>query len=257
MSTPLSLNDLTEATVDGAGAFDLLMRAAKSHLEDEFVKNRIKGSDYSSVYLGSMTQVLQAAVQFLLQKDKAANEAALIDAQVRNTEAQILLVAAQTELAIQQKKNAENEWLLLAEQKAKMAAETKLMGQTYLNAVTENATMLKQQCKLAAEYDVLMEQKLKTVQETSLLAQKKVTEMAQTNGASTDNDSVIGKQKNLYQAQADGFKRDAEQKAAKLMVDSWNVRRTTDEGTQANATNMLHDVTVGRAVTKLLEGAGA
>ena len=257
MSTPLSLNDLTEATVDGAGAFDLLMRAAKAHLEEEFVKNRIKGSDYSSVYLGSMTQVLQTAVQFLLQKDKAANEAALIDAQVRNTEAQILLVGAQTELAIQQKKNAENEWLLLAEQKAKMTAETKVLGQTYLNAVTENDTMLKQQCKLAAEYDVLMEQKLKTVQETSLLAQKKVTEMAQTNGASTDTDSVIGKQKNLYQAQADGFKRDAEQKAAKLMVDSWNVRRTTDEGTEANATNMLHDVTVGRAVTKLLDGAGA
>ena len=229
MTSTIELVDLTEATLSGDGAFDVLMRASKAHLEAEFASNRIRGTEYANVYLGSMTEVMAGAIRFLLEKDKAAYEAALVEAQVRNMEAQILLTGAQVDLAKQQ----------------------------LLNAITENEIMLKQQCKLAAEYDLLMEQKLKTIQETALLAQKKVTEMAQTNGASTDTDSVIGKQKNLYQAQADGFKRDAEQKAAKLMVDSWNVRRTTDEGTEANATNMLHDVTVGRAVTKLLEGAGA
>jgi hypothetical protein len=257
MSVPLTLNDLTEATLDGGGAFDLLMRAAKAHLEEEFVKNRIKGTEYSTVYLGSMTQVLQTAVQFLLQKDKAANEAALIDAQVRNTEAQILLVGAQTELARQQKLNAENEWLLLTEQKAKLIAETRVLGQTYINAVTENDTMIKQQCKLAAEFDVLMEQKLKTAQETSLLGQKVATEKAQTIEMGVDENSVVGKQKKLYEAQTTGFTRDAEQKAAKLMVDSWNVRRTTDEGTVADTTNNLNDAAVGRAVNKLLTGVGA
>ena len=229
MTSTIELVDLTEATLSGDGAFDVLMRASKAHLEAEFASNRIRGTEYANVYLGSMTEVMAGAIRFLLEKDKAAYEAALVEAQVRNMEAQILLTGAQVDLAKQQ----------------------------LLNAITENEIMLKQQCKLAAEYDLLMEQKLKTIQETALLAQKKVTEMAQTNGASTDTDSVIGKQKNLYQAQADGFKRDAEQKTAKLMVDSWNVRRTTDEGTEANATNMLHDVTVGRAVTKLLEGAGA
>lgn len=257
MSTEIPVSALTEATLQGEGVFDVLMRAAKTHLDEEFSKNRIKGAEYSQVYLGSLTQILQTSLQFLLEQRKTTLEAQLLEAQIREIDAKVLLVHAQTELAIQEKKNAENQWLLLAEQKAKMTAETKLLGQQYNNAVTENDTMLKQQCKLAAEYDLIMEQKLKTVQEAGLLAQKKVTEMAQTNGAATDEDSVIGKQKKLYQAQADGFKRDAEQKAAKLMVDSWNVRRTTDEGTQANATNMLHDVAVGRAVTKLLEGAQA
>jgi hypothetical protein len=70
-------------------------------------------------------------------------------------------------------------------------------------------------------------------------------------------DSVVGRQKALYQAQTDGFTRDAEQKAAKLLVDTWSVRRTTDEGTVADGTNMLNDATVGRAITKLLDGVGA
>ena len=253
----IPVSDLTSGSVGGTGLFDVLMATMKGHIEQEWAQNRIRGPEYSQVYLGSLTQILQTSASFLLEQRKAEQEEALLAAQIAETNARVLLVHAQTELAIQEKKNAENQWLLLAEQKAKMTAETKLLGQQYNNAVTENDTMLKQQCKLAAEYDLIMEQKLKTVQEAGLLAQKKVTEMAQTNGAATDEDSVIGKQKKLYQAQADGFKRDAEQKAAKLMVDSWNVRRTTDEGTQANSTNMLHDVAVGRAVTKLLEGAEA
>jgi hypothetical protein len=103
----------------------------------------------------------------------------------------------------------------------------------------------------------MMETKLKTAQETALLGQKVASERAQTVGAGVDADSVIGKQKSLYQAQADGFKRDAEQKAAKLLVDSWNVRRTTDSGTVADGTNMLNDATVGRAVKAVLAGVGA
>jgi hypothetical protein len=68
---------------------------------------------------------------------------------------------------------------------------------------------------------------------------------------------VIGKQITLYQAQADGFKRDAEQKAAKIMVESWNARRATDEATVADGTNKLADAYIGQAITKLLAGAGA
>lgn len=209
MSKPLiPLSALTEANLKGEGVFDVLMKASRAHLDEEFSRNRIKGPEYAQVYLGSLTEVLQASVQFLLQKDKADAEVRLINQQIENAE-------------------------------------------------VENRVLEAQVCKLKAEFDLLLEQKLKTIQETALLAQKKVTEMAQTNGAATDEDSVIGKQKMLYQAQTEGFKRDAEQKAAKLMADTWNVRRTTDEGTQANSTNMLHDVAVGRAITKLLEGVAA
>lgn len=236
-NTPnISLTDLTEASLKGNGVFDVLMRASKAHLDEEFTRNRIKGAEYAQVYLGSLTQILQTATQFLLEKDRSALQAKLIEAQVK--------------LAEQQALNAviEGQNLVL---------QGEILKQQALNAEVESRVMEATICKLKAEFDLLLEQKLKTIQETALLAQKKVTEMAQTNGAATDEDSVIGKQKLLYQAQTEGFKRDAEQKAAKLMADTWNVRRTTDEGTQANSTNMLHDVAVGRAITKLLEGVAA
>lgn len=214
-ATPITLALLTEGSLSGDGVFDVLMNATKAHLESEYAKNRIRGPEYSQVYLASMQAVLQQATAFLLTKDKAANEAAMVAAQIA------------------------------------------LLEQQRLNAIAEHNVLLAQKCKLDAEYDVLMEQKLKSAAENQLLVQKVITERAQVQAIGVDADSVIGKQKSLYQAQTDGFKRDAEQKAAKLMVDSWNIRRTTDEATVADQTNMLADSVVGRAVTKMLAGVGA
>lgn len=214
-TTPLTLAQLTEGSLSGDGVFDVLMNATRAHLESEYTKNRIRGPEYSQVYLASMQAVLQQATAFLLTKDKAANEAAMVAAQIA------------------------------------------LLEQQRLNAIAEHDVLLAQKCKLDAEYDVLMEQKLKSAAENQLLVQKVITERAQVQAIGVDADSVIGKQKSLYQAQTDGFKRDAEQKAAKLMVDSWNIRRTTDEATVADQTNMLADSVVGRAVTKMLAGVGA
>ena len=220
--TPLTVNDLTQASLEGTGVFDVLMRANKAHLEAEFSKNRIKGPEYSTVYLGALESVMQTALQFLLNKDKAALEAQLIQAQIEKVNAEIELVIQQT-----------------------------------ANAAIEAEVLRAQKCKLDAEFDVLLQSKLKTAAEVTLLGQKTQTEKAQTVAMGVDADSVIGRQKDLYQAQTTGFARDGEQKAAKLMIDSWNVRRTTDEGTVADGTNMLYDVAVGRAVNKLLTGVGA
>lgn len=213
--TTISNADLTTQTVNGTGVFDVLMKAAAAHLEAEFSKNRIKGTEYSEVYLGAMTQVLQTAAQFLLTKQKASLEAELLTKQIA------------------------------------------LVEQQRLNAVTENTVLVAQECKLRAEYDLTMANILRTNEEIALLTQKTATERGQTQALGVDADSVLGRQKALYVAQSDGFKRDAEQKAAKVLVDSWNVRRTTDEGTVADGTNMLNDAAVGRAVTKLLSGVGA
>jgi hypothetical protein len=213
--TQLAVTDLTQGTLAGEGVFDVLMRANKAHLDAEFDKNRIKGAEYSTVYLGSLTQVMQTALQFLLTKKKEDLEAQLLTKQIALSE------------------------------------------QQRLNAIAENAVLVAQECKLRAEFDLIQANILKANQETSLLSQKVATERAQVIAMGVDDNSVIGRQKSLYQAQTDGFKRDAEQKAAKLMVDSWNVRRTTDEGTVADGVNLLNDATVGRAVTKLLAGVGA
>jgi hypothetical protein len=213
--TAITNADLTTKSVTGTGVFDVLMQASAAHLESEFGKNRIKGTEYAEVYLGTMTQVLQTATQFLLSKQKAELEAQLLEKQIA------------------------------------------LVEQQRLNAVTENTVLVAQECKLRAEFDLTMATILKVNQETALLSQKAATERAQIQNLGVDEDSVLGRQKALYVAQTNGFTRDAEQKAAKVMIDTWNVRRTTDEGTVADGTNMLNDVAVGRAVTKLLTGVGA
>lgn len=206
-ATPVVLTDLTTAVIDGTGVFDVLMRANKVHLEQEYTKNRIKGPEYATVYLGSLDSVLKASIEFLLQRDKVNQE-------------------------------------------------VKLLEQQTANAVLEGNVLIAQECKLRAEYDVLMLTKQKTIEETNLLLWKTNTEKAQTTSGSASNDSVIGKQKELYAAQTAGFARDAEQKAAKALIDTWNVRRTTDEGLMADPAQ-LGDATVARVVNKLLAGVGA
>ena len=220
---PITIANLTNRTNPMEyGVFDYLMESMKDHLDIEYDKGRIKGSEYAQVYLGSLQSVLQTAVTFLLTKDKADQEAKLIAAQI----------------------------LLAEQQKANAIVE----GQ---NLVFQGEVLVAQKCKLQAEFDNLAVQKLRTEAENALLAQKIVTERAQTQAVGVDADSVLGKQKLLYEAQTTGYTRDSEQKAAQIMVDTWKIRRTTNETTEANATNRLSDDVVGRVVNKLLAGVGA
>jgi len=222
MAIALTIADLTTGDKDlGAGSFDVLMRAVKEHMVEEHTAGRIRGTEYASVYLGTMQSTLDRSLQFLLSRDKL------------NIELEILELEKDKQLL----------------EKDKLTLEVDL-------AALQKDLVIQQTCKLKAEFDVLEQQVLKVGSETALLNQKKVTEQAQTTGGAVDVDSVIGKQKALYGAQADGFARDAEQKLVKMLADTWNVRRTTDEGTLPSTTNKLDDATIGSAVTKALEGIG-
>ena len=234
--TNMPVERLTEAKLSGKGVFDVLMQSVKLHLEQEYNQNRIRGTEYSQVYLGSMTAILEQSTRFLLDKDKSFYEIALVEAQVRLADAQVRLVEKQIE-------KEDQEAALRAAQVAKINREILTMD------ISDNL--------LTAQVLLAQAQKISTDAQSALVIQKTNTEKAQTLAAGVDVDSVVGKQKALYQSQIDGFKRDAEQKAAKLMVDSWNVRRTTDEGTVADSTNMLNDATIGRAVKKLMAGVEA
>jgi hypothetical protein len=175
----ISTGALTEASIEGVGVFDVLMQSATAHIDKEYERGRIKGGEYSQVYLGAMTAVMQQSVAFLLAKEKAGHEADLV-------------------------------------------------AQEVTNATKQFEVLHSQKCKLDAEFDVLQEQKLKVIAETALMSQKKLTEEAQISGTKTDANSVIGKQKALYEAQTSGFEKDAQQKASKLMMDALAVFRTTN-----------------------------
>lgn len=385
--TAITIANLTQATVDGTGVFDVLMRANKAHLEAEFAKGRIKGSEYATVYLGSLQAVLQTAFQYVLQENKVNQDILVM-------EKQILLLQSQIEMTNQQKANAIIEGTVLTNNAAKITAETAHLTQQTSNAVIEGANLTKhglmvdaqkaqvaqqttnlvaealnipkqgskidadtaqataqtalvtqqrlnvidelltataqrtklaadaahiagqtsmvaqqttnlvseelaidaktallteqlqteqarnyihptdpllsgnfeqerrvlvgQKCKLDAEYELLQREELKSAAEIILLGQKNETEKAQVLALGVDADSVVGRQKALYVAQTNGFSRDAEQKAAKLMVDTWNVRKTTDpDAADINASNKLIDTNIGRAIEKLLTGVGA
>lgn len=226
----ITLSDLTTGDVTGNGIFDQLMVSVKAHLEEEYTKNRIRGSEYATVYLGAIQSVMDRSLEFLLQKDRVDLETQLLAEQV--------ITQQKTQLQIE--------------------AQTGLLNQQTANAIIEGTVLTAQECKLRAEFDLLVEQKLKSIAETALLAQKKVTEAAQTSGTGIDAESVIGKQIGLYQAQTDGFARDAEQKVAKLMIDTFNVRMTTDpDGTLFDDTNKLNDASIGAVIAKLKAGINA
>ena len=196
---------------------------------------------------------------------KSVSEKALLDAQVTKTsveedliEKDVLRADSEISLLAAQTSKLGVEESLLVQEEAKKLAETNLTNEQTTNATKEFEVLHAQKCKLDAEFDVLISQKPKVDAEKELLLQKILTELAQVSATGVDENSVIGKQKALYTSQSNGFTRDAEQKATKLMVDAWNVQRTTDpDVTAANGTNKLDDTNIGRAVTKLLDGINA
>lgn len=106
------------------------------------------------------------------------------------------------------------------------------------------------------QLDLLQEQVSQAKAQTEYYAQKVITEKAQTDATVIGNGSVIDVQVELMNAQKDGYKRNAEQQAAQIMSNTWNVRRQTDEDTSANTTNLLDDATVGKTIQTLLSGVG-
>ena len=219
MSTSITPEQLTEGK-EGVGVFDVLMRSVSTHIQGEYSSGRISGPEYSQVYLGVVQTVLQQAMQFVLSKPRAELEADLLAEQV-----------------ITEGKNQE------------------LLAQQTLNAAEELEKIKAEKCLLDAQYDSAVQQALRIAAEAALLAQKKLTEQAQISSTSVDTDSVIGRQKALYEAQTSGYSRDAEQKVAKILADSFAVQISasgvTSEGSGLDAPHVL------QAVSKMLEGINA
>lgn len=170
------------------------MAAVAANINKEFLAGRIKGAEYSQVYLGALESTLRTSLEYLLQRDRNVLEAQLLEQQV---------------------------------------------------------------LKAQVEKDILLATQDKTEQEVLLLTQKVLTERAQVEAGIADPTSVIGRQNALYAAQTEGFVRDAEQKAANIMVGVWNVLRTTGgTGVANNPDNGLQDENIKKAVQQLLTGAG-
>jgi hypothetical protein len=319
LDTDLDIHDLTHASVDGNGAFDVLMRSVKAHIQQEWDANRIKGNEYSALYLGALQSAMQFAMQYVLSEAKTNAEVAILKQQLENLkiegdnavkqgnllDKQVLDMIAATDLKVQQAANlaAEalnipkqgavldaqaakllkdvalaDEEILIAQQKVLISqAELGIAQAKLVNIPKEGALLDAQAAKTLADIDLairqlalLEQQKLNAEVENTLIAanklkadaeklfieQKTVTEKANTDASVLGVDSLLAKQANVYQNQADGYLRDAEQKAAKIMIDHGSVRVTNDLEFNSD-TALLHSPSVGAVVARLKAGIGA
>lgn len=86
----INVDDITNS--GNTGIFDKLMESINTQIENQYLNNRITGSDYATVYLGSMQAALAQSMQFALQEE-------LTEAQVAGVEADNLLKSKQLEIA--------------------------------------------------------------------------------------------------------------------------------------------------------------
>lgn len=216
----------------------------------------------------AVTQELAIQKEILLteaQTSKVIRETELLDqqellliSQTALTDAQVLNTQAQTAQTQMETDKLEVEIEVLEVQKTKLAAEVSLANAQFAQATKQTEVLAAQLLNIPKEGQLLDKQVLKAQSETDFLLQRIKTEKAQiidtVDGVAVTG--VLGKQKLLYQAQTDGFTRDAEQKLAKMVLDTWSVRRSTDEGTVADNVNKLSDANIGAIISKCMTGVG-
>lgn len=88
----LDVRELTTKALDGTGVFDVLMASTSLHIQNEYDKGRIRGPEYSQVYLGGLQATLSASIEYLTRSKTLGIE-------ISNQEKQGLLIEAQTKLA--------------------------------------------------------------------------------------------------------------------------------------------------------------
>ena len=183
--------------------------------------------------------------------------------QGENISKQVLLTDAQTNQTIEQTKRLPYDIEEIQARITNMSKQSLSMEKDIELKVGQLALQEKQLLISAAELAVKQQEiqvQLAAIDsqkaQADLYAQKVVTEKAQTFGNIAQEGSVLGANIKVLIAQADGYKRDAEQKSARILVDTWNVRRNSDEGTEANVTNQLHDANIGIVIQGLMRGIG-
>jgi len=234
----VNTSTVTDGCVDGSGIYDVFMRAHMDAIHQEYAKQRITGKEYSQVYLGGMQAAMQQGVAFALGKDQAAAQAELARYEILKASYEVALVEKQVckitaEIALIDEK-------ILTEK----AQQDLIVVQTWTEVAkissTPKETLTLVNGELVAPDGISPDslygpQISKGKYDAIVSLRKGYSEEAQHSDTYTEDGlqittaGVIGKQKDLYTAQTTGFARDAEQKLAKIMSDSYAVRRTTND----------------------------
>lgn len=235
--TTLSIDSLTTGTREGSGSFDVLMRSVKAHLENEYSQGRITGDQYTSAYVAAIQLAMQEAVQYQLSYPVTNQQIELLEQQVALATEQVTAQRTQNQILEEQ--------LTLAQRNITQAdSQIALLNQQLINAQSENQLIQQNITRAEAE--------------TSILEQRRLTEEAQTKDTVGGSPvaGLIGRQASLFENQAEGYIRDAEQKAAKMMVDIQATRITTGEDTLDLTLSGMQNEQIREAIQTLMRGAG-
>ena len=71
-ATKIDLSTITSGTIvdgkwEGSGIFDVLMKAVTANIETQYRESRITGTDFSTIYLGSIQAILSQSISYALQ----------------------------------------------------------------------------------------------------------------------------------------------------------------------------------------------
>lgn len=281
ISPDFNIDELTEGKLDGNGVFDKLMKTFELHLEREYNKQRIRGTDYANAYIGLINNALNQVSNYALEKSKLPLELQLLEAQIHKTatdtivatkqggliDAQIHKEMAQTEmLHLEMEYKFPKELALIDEQIANMKAEIALKEYElkYIKpiqlALQEKELDIKEQQLRLAEYELLVKApaEVRSINaQADLYNQKVVTEKAQTDASVIGSGSVIDHNNKVLAQQAISYDNDSKLKATSMLVDTWKVRRNDDpDEAPVNDINKLADPNIGTAVGKVLQSVG-
>lgn len=280
ISPDFNIDELTEGKLDGNGVFDKLMKTFELHLEREYNKQRIRGTDYANAYIGLINNALNQVSNYALEKSKLPLELQLLEAQIHKTatdtivatkqggliDAQIHKEMAQTEmLHLEMEYKFPKELALIDEQIANMKAEIALkekelaLRDKQLEISVKELGIKEQQLRLA-EYEVQVKApaEVRSINaQADLYNQKVVTEKAQTDASVIGKGSVIDHNNKVLAQQAISYDNDSKLKATSMLVDTWKVRRNDDpDEAPVNDINKLADPNIGTAVVKVLQSVG-
>ena len=249
---------VTDGSVSGNGIFDIWMRSLGAHLKREYAEQRITGDEYAKAYISLMNNLLNTAVGFLTQDAQLAMSQEQMRHDITISDAQLAM--AQTKLTHDTK--ISDAQLVIEQDKLKQdtkisdaqltLAQSKLSHETQLlDAQVEH---LSAQVSLANKELTLKDKELALKDKQVVLAEAQI-KAAQVQYQDTIDGKaiggVLGKQMKVYDAQAKGFKDNALQAATKIMVDTWNIRRQTDEGLQTTKESKLYDGNIGNAIAEM------
>lgn len=209
LDTNLDINDLTGVSLTGSGVLDKFLQLQRLVLDREFNDGRIHGKEYADSFIATYTINMELAIKFLLEKEKQFYEIELIEANIANAKKDLEL----------------KEYDLTKIKPQELAIKITQLG------IAEKELLLKAKQLELAEYELLNKLPAEVagiLANNALIAQKEITEKAQTDASVIGPDSVIDWNIKVLEAQVKGIDQEAKQKIMNLLLSTWTTRMNND-----------------------------